>query len=169
MPDPMAQTFAVPDDWAGQLTVATLHEDPSDRAGLARLPAEWQVVDSVVLDDIVIEHVVVGPNGIFTVSIDPDPTPATVADDGLYRDDHRVTWTVKNALVAAHDLRRRMGEHVFAYPLLVSSIEGERTHLDRLGIVPGHRIAEAIWSHPGLPMRRSARVEALWALRSLTS
>lgn len=163
----MAQTFAIPDDWSAGLALATPDVASGDLAGLRRLPDEWQVVDGVVLADAVIDHVVVGPNGVFAVSIDPDPTPAFVASDGLYRSGSRVTHAVKSALSAAHHLRTTVGDRVFAYPLLVSAVAGDRAHLDRLGVVAGDRIAEAIWSHPGLPMRRSARLETLWALRSL--
>ena len=80
-----------------------------------------------------------------------------------------MTHAVKSALGAAHDLRSRVGSIVFAYPLLVTAVVGDREHLDRLGVVPGDRIAEAIWTHPGRPMRRSVRLEAMWALRSLAS
>jgi len=164
----MAQTYVLPDDWSADVTVATPHVVPEDTAGLIRLPSEWMVVDRVVLTDTVIDHVVVGPNGVFTVSIDPDPTPATVSFDGLHRGSERVTHSVKGALTAASDLRSTLGAHLFAYPILVAPIAGDRAHLDRLGVVGGDRIAEAIWSHPGLPMRRSARLETIWALRSLT-
>lgn len=163
----MAQTFAIP-DWSADLALATPHAAAGDVAGLRSLPTEWQVVDRVVLDDVVVDHVVVGPNGVFTVTVDPDRTPAYVADDGLYRSGSRVTHAVKSALTSAHQLRSTVGERVFAYPLLVSAVAGDRAHLDRLGVVAGDRIAEAIWSHPGLPMRRSARLETVWALRSLT-
>lgn len=165
----MAQTFSFTDEWAADLTLATPSATPNDAAGLHNLPAEWRVVDGVVLDDTVIDHVVVGPNGVFTVTIDPDPTPARVGHDGLYRSGQRVTYSVKSAVSAAHHLRATVGPQVFAYPLLVSSVAGDRAHLDRLGVVGGERIAEAIWSHPGRPMRRSARLETIWALRSLTS
>lgn len=168
MPPPMAQSFTLPADWSHGLAVATPDSGPS-RVGLHRLPAEWQVVDQVVLPDVVVDHVVVGPNGLFTVSIDPDPRPATIEHDGLYREGARVTHAVKAALAAAHDLRDRMAHSVFAYPLLVTEVAGDRAHLDRLGVVHGDRLAEAIWSHPGMPMRRSTRLETIWALRSLAS
>lgn len=161
----MAQGFTLPHEWTDRVALAT--PDSASSAGLHRLPAEWQVVDDVVLPDAIVDHVVVGPNGIFAVCIDPDPAPAAVEHDGLYRNGARVTHAVKSALAAAHDLRGRIGPHVFAYPLLVTAVEGDRAHLDRLGVVAGDRIAEAIWSHPGLPMRRSARLGAVWALRSL--
>lgn len=169
MPQAMAQTLAFPADWSARLAVATPDRASDDAAGLRRLPSEWMVVDRVALADVVIDHVIVGPNGVFTVTIDPDPQPATIAHDGLYRDGTRVTHAVKSALAAAHDLRAAVGSHVFAYPLLVSAVDGDREHLDRLGVVRGDRIAEAIWTHPGLPMRRSTRLEAVWALRSLAS
>jgi hypothetical protein len=164
----MAQGFTIPEPWAGEFAVAT-PSVASHRAGLDRLPSEWQVVDRVVLADAVVDHVVVGPNGVFTISVDPDTTPATIDHDGIHRAGERVTHAVKSALAAAHDLRRRMGPDVFAYPLLITAVEGDRAHLDRLGVVRGDRIAEAIWSHPGRPMRRSERHEAMWALRSLTA
>jgi hypothetical protein len=53
---------------------------------------------------------------------------------------------------------------LFAYPILVAALEADRHQLDRLGVVAGDRIAEYIWSHPGLPLRRSQRQEVLWSL-----
>ena len=165
----MAQTFAYSEGSPVGMSLATPHTAPHDAAGLSRLPSEWRVVDRVALADVVVDHVVVGPNGMFTIVLDPDPTPADLTPDGLFRGGERVTAQVKAAVAAAHDLRAAVGLHVFAYPLLVAPITGERSHLDRLGVVPGERIAEAIWSHPGRPMRRSQRLEAMWALRHLGS
>lgn len=112
-----------------------------------------------------IDHVVVGPNGVFAITIDPDPSPALAAPDGIYRDGARVTTPVKTALHQAHDLRHCLGLETIAYPILVAAVDSSRHHLDRLGVVPGDRIAEHIWSHPGFPLRRSQRAEILWALR----
>lgn len=123
------------------------------------------MIDAAVVDGVVIDHVVVGPNGIFTINVDPDPRPAAIADDGIYREGTRVTATVKDALRAASRIRAALGNRVFAYPILVSPLDAGRHQLDRLGVVPGDRIAEYIWSHPGLPMRRSQRLEVQWALR----
>jgi hypothetical protein len=161
----MAQTLAIPGRWSVDLALAMPDRASDDVAGLRRLPDEWQVVDEVVLADTTIDHVVVGPNGVFTVSVDRDPTPAFIADDGLYRSGSRVTEAVESALSAGQRLRADLGDGVFAYPLLVSSVAGDRAHLDRLGIVAGDRIAEAIWSHPGRPMIRSARLETLRSIR----
>lgn len=165
----MAQAISLSDSWATELALATPLDTTGDRAGLSRLPAEWSTVDRVVLADVVIDHVVVGPNGVFTVAIDPDLSPATLGEDGLYRDGTRVTTTVKSIAMAAHALRSRVGSHLFAYPLLVTALDGSPAHLDRLGVIPAGAIPEAIWCHPGRALTRSQRVETLWALRSLTS
>jgi hypothetical protein len=164
----MAQTLTHPIGWETNVALATPHTTVGDVAGLHRLPSEWQTVDRVVLDDAIIDHVVVGPNGVFAIAIDPDSRPAEVRSDGIYRDDARVTTAVKSALKAAFDLRQRVDDRLFAYPMLVTSIDATEVHLDRLGVIPGGQIAEAIWCHPGRPMIRSQRVEALWTLRSLT-
>ena len=164
----MAQTLTLPNGWESNVALATPHRTVGDVAGLHRLPSEWQTVDRVVLDDAIIDHVVVGPNGVFAIAIDPDPRPAEVRADGIYRDEARMTTTVKSALKSAFDLRRRVGDRLFAYPMLVTAIGATEAHLDRLGVIPGGRIAEAIWCHPGQPMIRSQRVETLWTLRSLT-
>ena len=71
--------------------------------------------------------------------------------------------------MAAYELRRRLGEQLFAYPLLVTTIQASDQHLDRLGVVPGGRIAEAIWSHPGTPLTRTQRMEITRVLRGLTT
>ena len=164
----MAHALTLVDAWAPDLALATPHTPSDDVAGLSHLPTEWQVIDDVVLDDAIIDHVVIGPNGVFAVSIDPDPVPATVASDGLYRDGVRVTTTVKSAIMAAHDLRRRVGERMFAYPLLVTAI-AEHGQLDRLGVVPGHRIPEAIWSHAGSPLTRTQRAKITWDLEGIAT
>lgn len=167
MPRPMAEAFTLPDGWVPDLALATPSPSERDPAGLSRLPEEWLTVDGVVLGGLDIDHVVIGPNGVFTISIDKDPAPATIETDGLYRDGSRVTESVKNALMAAHDLRGRLGEFTLAYPFLMTSIAGPSARLDRLGIVPGGRIPEAIWNHAGVPLTRSERTAAAWAIRSL--
>ncbi len=165
----MAQALTLTDGWSANLALATPTALADDAAGLGLLPTEWQTIDRLVLDDTVIDQAVVGPNGVFAVSFDPDPVPATIEWDGLYRDGVRVTSAVKSALMAAYELRRRLGEQLFAYPLLVTTIQASDQHLDRLGVVPGGRIAEAIWSHPGTPLTRTRRMEITRALRGLTS
>lgn len=167
MADGMVQTFAQPHPDHSGFAIANLSGSARLDDHLGRLPSEWQVVDAIRVGDLSVDHVVVGPNGVFTISVDPDPTPATIDDEGLYRAGARVTTAVKRALLAAHRLRAELAPPAFAYPILVSTISGEREHLDRLGVVPADRIVEAIWTHPGIPMRRSQRVAALWAVRSL--
>jgi len=159
----MAEVIALRAAWADEYALATPSEPHP--AGIDRLPTEWSVIDDAVIGGVVIDYVVVGPNGVFTINVDPDPRPATIGDDGIYRDGSRVTSTVKNALMAATRLRDDQGGRVFAYPILVSTLDAERHQLDRLGVVAGDRIAEYIWSHPGLPLRRSQRLEVQWALR----
>jgi len=162
----MAQAVSLSDGWEPALVLATPQES-RDRAGLSRLPSEWGTVDRVVLDDIVIDHVVVGPNGVFAIAIDPDERPARLEADGLYRDGSRVTTTVKSALYGANALRDRFGSRLFAYPLLVTALEAERGHLDRLAVIGAGGIPEAIWSHPGRALTRSRRGELLWSLHGL--
>lgn len=157
----MAEVIALRSEWL-EYTVAS--PEPAARAGLETLPREWTVLDQVKVDGFVIDHVVVGPNGIFTVAIDPDPRPAVPGDDGIYRTGGRVTTVVKEALMAAHRLRRQADGTLFAYPILVTTIAAGPEQLDRLGVVRGERIAEYIWSHPGLPLRRSQRQEVLSGL-----
>jgi hypothetical protein len=164
----MAEMITLANGWESDLALATAPAT-DDAAGALQLPAEWETIDRVVLDEAIIDHVVVGPNGVFTISIDSDPLPVELRDDGIYRNEVRVTTTVKSAVMAAHDLRRRIGEQLFAYPMLVTAITGSASRLDRLGVVPGEQIAAAIWSHPGRPLTRSQRTETSWALHSLSS
>jgi len=158
----MAEVIALRSEWL-EYTVAS--PEPAARAGLETLPSEWTVVDQIRVGEATVDHIVVGPNGVFTVSIDPDPRPAVPGDDGIYRAEGRVTTAVKDALMAAHQLRRQSDGMLFAYPILVTTIAAGPEQLDRLGVVRGDRIAEYIWSHPGLPLRRSQRHEVLWGLR----
>ncbi|MEE9581565.1 MAG: hypothetical protein V3W36_01380 [Acidimicrobiia bacterium] len=165
----MTQALTLNPGWSANLALATPTALADDAAGLSLLPTEWQTIDRVVLDDTVIDQTVVGPNGVFAVSFDPDPVPATIEWDGLYRDGIRITTTVKNALMAAYELRRRVGAQLFAYPFLVTTIQEADEHLDRLGVVPGGRVAEAIWSHAGAPLTRTQRLDITRALRGLTT
>jgi hypothetical protein len=159
----MAEVIAIRGDWADDYALATPGQSP--RAGLDALPDEWTVADDVAVAGTTVDHVVVGPNGVFTVSIDPDPSPAILGDDGIYRAHQRVTTPVKEALLAAHMLRRQAQGRLFAYPILVAPLQAGVARLERLGVITGDRIAEYIWSHPGLPLRRSQRQEILWSLR----
>jgi hypothetical protein len=159
----MAEVIALRGTWAGDYALAT--PGLSSTAGLATLPREWTVADRVVVDGRTVDHVVVGPNGVFTILIDPDPRPVTLGDDGIYRGSDRVTTAVKDALLAAHMLRRQAQGRLFAYPILIAPVDATPVRLDRLGVIPGDRIAEFIWSHPGLPLRRSQRQEILWSLK----
>lgn len=165
----MAPASTLTDEWASAISLATPAATAADPTGLSRLPAEWQTVDRVVLEDAVIDHVVVGPNGVFAVAVDPDPRPVHMGHDGLYREQHRLTTTVKSALAAAFSLRERVGQRLFAYPMLVTPLDGAAANLDRLGVIPAGGIPEAIWSHPGRPLTRTQRLETLWSLRSLAS
>lgn len=161
----MAQAMAVP-SWEPLLTLATPPQD--ETALLDGLPAEWITVDKVPVGERSIDHVVVGPNGVFTVFVERTATPAEPRPDGIYRSGQRVTTPVKDALIASHQLRSAVGPSVFAYPMLVTHLAGERgAQLGRLRVIPAHRIPEAIWNHPGRPLRRSQRIEILWSLRSL--
>ena len=126
------------------------------------LPADWTVVTAPLIEGRTVDRVVVGPNGVFAVTADPDRRPADLAPEGLQRDGLRVTTPVKEALHTAFGLRRtlaRGGLDVFPYPLLL--VAGARGRLDRLLIAPPDGLAEAIWSHPGRPLRRSERARAL--------
>jgi hypothetical protein len=165
----MAHAFTLTEEWADAISLAAPTSAADDPAGLRRLPSEWQAVDRVVLEDVVIDHVIVGPNGVFAVAIDPDPRPVSLGPDGLYREGHRLTTTVKSALAAAFSLRGRVGSRLFAYPLLVTPLDGSAANLDRLGVIPPGGIPEAIWSHPGQPLTRTQRLETLWSLRSLAT
>jgi hypothetical protein len=130
------------------------------------LPDDWSVVGPVLIAGRTLDRVVVGPNGVFAVSLDPDPRVATLAPDGLVRGGQRATHQVKQALDAAFELRRvlaRAGIDVFPYPVLVArSAEGM---LGRLQVVPPGRLASAVWRHPGRPLLRSQRARVLAAIR----
>ncbi len=165
----MTQALTLNPGWSANLVLATPTALADDAAGLSLLPTEWQTIHRVVLDDSVIDQTVVGPNGVFTVTFDPNPVPATIEWDGLFRDGVRVTTTVKSALMAAHALRRRIGARLFAYPLLVTAIHETDEHLGRLGVIPTGRVAEAIWGHAGSPLTRTQRMDITRALRGLTT
>jgi hypothetical protein len=125
---------------------------------LADPPPDWSVLNNVIVQGKVIPFVVVGPNGVFTIEVDPDPTLSVLRHDGLWRHGQRVKEPVKRALRSAFDLRSvlaRVGIDVFPYPMLVAA--GADGRLGRLQVLPPERLAEAIWDHPGLPLPRSQR------------
>jgi hypothetical protein len=164
----MAEVILLPRAWERGLAVATPPQVDPHPAGLDSLPAEWVVIDDVQLrSGARIDYVVVGPNGVFTIGVDPADSPATLGESGLYRHGVRVALPVKRALSGAHELRAALGLANIAYPVLVTPITADRHQLDRLGVVPGDRIASYIWSHPGSPLRRSQRMELQWGLKAL--
>ena len=164
----MAEILMLPRAWERGLALATPPQLDRHPAGLGSLPAEWVVFDDISLrSGRHLDHVVIGPNGVFTIGLDPADTPATIGPDGLYRQGLRVALPVKQALFGARELRIALGLATIAYPVLVTDIAADRHQLDRLGVVPGDHIAEYIWSHPGFPLRRSQRIELQWGVRAL--
>lgn len=140
---------------------------PGPERPLGALPADWMVLRGPEIAGIAVDRVVVGPNGVFTVVVDPDPRPAVVTDHGLYRAGSRVTSSVKRALAAAFALRRLLGEdipEVFPYPLLAVNGDVEMGFVGRLRVLPAEMVAEAVWTHPGRPLLRSQRRAVIRAL-----
>jgi len=130
------------------------------------LPDDWTVVGPVLVAGCTLDRVVVGPNGVFAVSLDPDPRPAALAADGLFRGGRRVTTQVKQAQAAAFELRRVLGAagiEVFPYPVLVT--RGADGMLGRLRVVSPGCLASAVWRHPGRPLLRSERARVLAAVQ----
>jgi hypothetical protein len=130
------------------------------------LPEDWTMVGPVLVAGRTLDRVVVGPNGVFAVSLDPDPRPAILAAEGLFRSGKRVTAQVKQALAAAFDLRRVLtvaGINVFPYPVLVT--RGADGMLGRLRVIPPGCLASAVWRHPGRPLLRSERARVLAAVQ----
>lgn len=155
----MAQAMVLsPETVAAPTTIA-----PPIPGGLLRLPHEWERLDAVALAQHVVDHVVIGPNGVFAVTVDPDDSEATLTADGVVRTGERVKQVVKRALFAATELRNHVGEHVLPYPVLVTGITG-RGWLGRLGVAGPEACAELIWSHPGRPLTRTERSEVAWSL-----
>jgi hypothetical protein len=164
----MAEVVMLPRAWEPGLALAIPSVLDPHPAGLGALPAEWVVADGVTLrSGTRLDHVVVGPNGVFAITVDGTATPATIGTDGLYRNGSRVALPVKRALLGARELRGALDMSILAYPVLITALEAPGHQLDRLGVVPADRLAEHIWSHPGFPLRRSQRVELQWGLRSL--
>ena len=158
-----AQLPALPAVEAPPAPYLTLVEAPVRRD---HLPEDWTMVGPVLVAGGTLDRVVVGPNGVFAVSLDPDPRPATLAAEGLFRGGRRVTAQVKQALAAAFDLRRVLaaaGSDVFPYPVLVT--RGADGLLGRLRVVPPGCLASAVWRHPGRPLLRSERARVLAAVQ----
>jgi hypothetical protein len=130
------------------------------------LPDDWTMVGPLLIAGRTVDRVVVGPNGAYAVSLDPDPRAATLTEDGLFRGGERVTAQVKQALAAAFAMRRilvQAGIDVFPYPVLVA--RGADGMLGRLRVVAPGCLASAVWRHPGRPMLRSQRARVLAAVQ----
>jgi len=130
------------------------------------LPDEWVMAGPVLIAGRTLDRVVVGPNGVFAVTLDPDPRPATLTGDALLRGGRRVITPVKVAQAAAFDLRRVLaaaGIDVFPYPVLVT--RGADGLLGRVRVVPPGCLAAEVWRHPGYPLRRSQRARVLAAVQ----
>jgi hypothetical protein len=148
-------------------------EDPSTGLSLAPpapaadLPADWIVRDGVPIGPETADRLIIGPNGVYTVVIDPDPRPVTPESDGLWRAGERVTLPPKRALALAHRLRRQIADEfpqVFPYPLLAVAGPVETVFLGRLRVVHLPSLPEAVWTHPGHPLLRSERAALLAAV-----
>jgi len=136
---------------------------------LGRLPGDWDRLHDVVIGEDTVDLLLVGPNGLFAVHIDPDQRPAAVrAGRGLFRTGVRDPDPVKRALRNAEGLRRQLADlpgDLLPYPVLVASTPGETgLRLGRLLIVRPGRLAEVIWSHVSRPLKRSERRAVLTAL-----
>ena len=133
-------------------------------------PTEWDQVTGVVVGDGMVDLVLIGPNGVFAVHVDPDPESAAVRPGhGLFRTGARVPTQVKRALRNAQGLRDRLSSvagDIFPYPILVASTPGEAGHrLGRLMVVRPGRLAEAVWRHDSRPLTRSDRSAVRSALQ----
>ena len=156
-----ALTVARPALQQAPLTVVPAPFEPTS------LPADWETLSGIPVEAGVIDRVLVGPNGVYAVVIDDSPEATTFGEDGLYRGQQRVGPPVKRALLMAHALGRTLasdGLEVLPYPVLVIRL-GTTGHLDRLRVAGAGQLAEAVWSHPGFPLRRSERSAVLDALR----
>ncbi|HSG79384.1 MAG TPA: hypothetical protein VLD62_07390 [Acidimicrobiia bacterium] len=134
--------------------------------GLVEPPGDWTSVENVLIGTDRVDRVIVGPNGVFAVVIDPEP--GHLSAEGLIRDGDRVKEPVKRALRAAHELSRHM-DGVFAYPVLLAGRGLEPGYLGRLRVVGVDRLPEALWCHPGRPMRRSERASLIASLRDASA
>ncbi|MCJ7725210.1 MAG: hypothetical protein MUP76_02310 [Acidimicrobiia bacterium] len=136
---------------------------------LGVLPAEWARLDAVAVGDDVVDTLLVGPNGLFAVHVDPDLRPAAVRPGiGLLRAGTRQPEQVKRALRNTEALRMALAflpGDLFPYPVLVTSTPGEAGHrLGRLLVVRPGRLPEVIWRHVSRPLRRSERAAILKTL-----
>ena len=77
-----------------EVTYAPFPKAPA-RPTTTVLPAEWTVLDDVRVGGDVIDQVIVGPNGVFTVQFDADLRPAAVRGHGVIR--NGVRWAANPA------------------------------------------------------------------------
>ncbi len=139
-----------------QPALRTLRELPSQR----RFPSDWQVIGAVDATSALADLVIVGPNGVFVVVIDPDPSRSRLTASGIVRAGERVADPVRAARLAGFELRRalrRDGIDTLVSAIVVSPVGDEGGWLDRVRVVPVHRLREAVWSHPGSPLTRGQR------------
>ncbi len=138
------------------------------RPETTELPSEWLALDDVAVPEGIIDRVLIGPNGVFTVHFDPDLRPAAIRPQGVIRNGLRVKEPVKTALRNTFALRELLAtDHplVHPYPVLVTESPGEGARLGRLLVVRPGRLAEAIWTHVSRALTRSERADIAALLR----
>lgn len=134
----------------------------ADAEPIGRLPSEWEQLHDVDIGGDTIETLLIGPNGLFAIHVNPDPRPVAVRPGlGLFRAGTREPEVVKRALRNANALRDRLAHlpgDLFPNAVLVTSAHGQAGHrLGRLLVVRPGRLVEAIWQHVSRPLGRSER------------
>jgi len=129
---------------------------------IGRVPEDWVKIHDVDVGGDTIDTLLIGPNGLFAIHVDPDLRQAAVRPGlGLFRAGTRDPEPVKRALRNTEALRNRLAHlpgDLFPYPVLVTPTPGETGHrLGRLLVVRPGRMAEAVWRHVSRPLGRSER------------
>lgn len=165
----MAQVFTLEPAAPPRPAVGLLDPVPTGvRPKTTELPEEWISLDHVAVPGGVVDRVLVGPNGVFTVHFDPDLRPAAIRPQGVIRNGLRVKEPVKTALRNTFALRALLADdhpRIHPYPVLVTEGPGDGTRLGRLLVVRPGRLAEAVWAHTSRPLTRSERADIVALLQ----
>ncbi|WP_254431557.1 nuclease-related domain-containing protein [Meiothermus sp. PNK-Is4] len=114
---------------------------------LEQLPTGWRVFHDLDLGGENVDHLVIGPAGIFNVEVKNYSGKVIATPRGLYNKGQRQDEVVKQAWRQSHRLREIFGVEV--KPILV--FVGDQLEGDRVGKLPVKRPDELLSYFKGLP------------------
>lgn len=101
---------------------------------LRNLPSGWRVFENVVVEDEIVDFVVAGPSGVFSVALVVDAGAVVATTRGLYMNGKRNNRFVRRSLGQAATLEQALGVEVTPVLAMVGSDLTGR-EVDKLPVV----------------------------------